>query len=366
MGFFDDVVNSVQDLGRNINREAINVGDRVNRSDLGRQVSQTWKDTGTGEIGGFYHNLANQAWGVYKNPVDAAQTGNWNKYGQQLLGDQVATYFGVKQQSQFVGNSPTAQNLLRDPNLNKNTLGLSKNYAGTMRGVQTLTNDGTLSNSDRNDAYQYWVKGVAAAAGAGAYSSIAAGAGEETAATAVVDTQEGGAVELAGDTYGDLVSESVTTEPLYLEDYGAVQVDSVPLEASPELEAVPSLDAGVGAAPGANAANAAGAGASYAQYLGYGAIGYGVLTGKSGSGSAFDLGGITTGDPQNADWMNQISDLLNSTNANSPNRRPSGGFSNIPVASDGTGSTAVGGTSILMLGALAVGGYFLAKKFKVI
>lgn len=183
--------------GRDINRSVITATNQASRSvsantqGLIKQAQTTLRDTqnlqrevSRGEIGRIGSNVANTLYaGATTIPrIGGALIGrgNLSKEVQKTFGGYLQT---VVPSSAVVGNSSGAQKLLRYENLSKNTFGLTKNYAGSTSGIVSLTNQGTISNSDRNDLTQFGVKVGGGVATAGflswlfAPSSVAPGVG---------------------------------------------------------------------------------------------------------------------------------------------------------------------------------------------
>ncbi len=348
-----DVGSSIANIGRQINRNFIDAGKNVNRSGFGRQVSQTWKDTGRGEVGKFYQNLGGGVYDLYKNPVDAAQTGDWQGYAKKYYSGVAQNWFGTGGQSQVnknttnyapinqqVGESSGAQDYLRRDDVNKYSLGYAGNYAGFSRGAASTSNTGDLSNSDRNDAYQFWVKSAAITGaivgGQAAYSAYSAPAPAGPLASASEVGYAGDTVALGEGTLG---ADTVTLG----EGLGANTVSSG------------YATQGIGAA----ASNSAGLGLG--DYLGM-ATAYKVLTGKD----AYSLlGNSDSGDSVPSDWWRNIGDIANKT-PSAPNvidyssllpNNPSGYSESAPIP---------GGIPMVALAAVAVAGFFVMRKMKVI
>lgn len=243
-------------------------------------------------------------------------------------------------------------------------------------GQRKIDNSAGLGDSNNNyQAPQVSNKdfkgGVATLAAGYAFASYA-GAG---AGAAAADTQAGSAVEVGGDTYSGLVSDQVTTEPLYLDEgYGAVQVEGgQPLATESVTSSDLTLDSGVMSAPGPGVGGApAATGKSYLDYLGYGALGVGALTGNKGAGGIInDLGGLANGDPGTQGWWNQLAGIGQDTSTSADSRSPAAASRQYLTPNDGTSTgpllpQSVASVSILTLGALAIGAYFMAKQFKVI
>ncbi len=284
--------------------------------DKGRiQAKKDISNAERGEVGKFYGGAVRNFNNI--NPLYIAEKTARGQSLDKTFQKAAGTFIGGSYQSiaNYAGRTSSVQSALRDENLDKNTFGASGNLAGYTRGVSTLTNQGNLSNEDRNDIIQGYTKIAAVATGAAAYSYLTAPAT--------------GAVQVAGGT--GYVAPAVTSTEI------ATGVTTT-------YAGVGSTTAGASWLTGANATNAA--------------LAYTALTGKQAPTSIGDL--ITN--PATQPDLGGIADLF----------RPRTGASYLSPEVSGDGAGAYGGDGvtaenplmqILLFSGLALAGVYLYKRF---
>lgn len=153
---------SIKQIGRDINRAAINVGRSVesNAQGLGRAM-------GNGEIAKIVKGGAESAFNtvtMIPKATYAVAQGDTKKAGK-ILQKSAGSAINLKSfglQSYF-GQSSGVQNFMRDRTVDRLTLGLSGDYAGYSRGVSTLSSRGEISREDFQDALRLGGKTLAVA-----------------------------------------------------------------------------------------------------------------------------------------------------------------------------------------------------------
>ena len=143
-------VPSISQIGKNINRAAINVG---------KQSEQTFKDAGRGEIGKWAGGIGQSAYNAALAAPRAVISGNYSKEIQRFAGSaaNLYTYGGLD----YASKSNFIKKTLNDKTVDSLTLGLSGDLYSASRGTSTLSRDGSISNYDRNRIFQGVVKSVA-------------------------------------------------------------------------------------------------------------------------------------------------------------------------------------------------------------
>ena len=295
-----------------------------------KQAAVDRENAKKGEIGKFYSGQFDRINNL--NPISIAEktvrgqslSTTLKKAGGSLL---VSNSLFPADATTFAGKSSTFQRVARDKNTSKNTFGFSENFAGFSRGGSTLVSSGNLSNDDRNNIIQSYVK-VGAVAGVGGWlNSLFSGAPAPAA---------GGASE------GAVVVESGTPFA------GTGAVSSADIAAG----------AGTSAFPSAAAPVAAGGSGWFAQGS-TAALAYSALFGGKGSpssiGDIFTGGGINPGDSSGG-LLDQIGNLF---------RGDGGGdisFTDVPVK---TGLLPTGDREkmFLLIGAAAALGYYLWRRY---
>lgn len=196
----DDVKNTV---GRTISqltnpvRDALaDAGDRANRGDIGRWAKGLVEDTARSVTLPF-HVVSDIARGDTENA--GRNVGRW----AGSLGNTMS--IGT---ARAVGESQSVQDFLRTDDAKKYTFGLSEDYAGLARGMNTLRNDAYVSDEDRNSAIRYGAK-AALIAGSIAYLSGSSAATQSAAAadsglvypSGYLGSAPGATVEAAGSSW---------------------------------------------------------------------------------------------------------------------------------------------------------------------
>jgi len=286
------------------------------------QAAKDRENASRGEVGKFYagytRNLNNL------NPLAIAEKTargqSLEVSGKKGIGTFLSNQGGLGGLATMAGNSSTFQREARTEGSKKWTLGFSENFAGYGRGSNTLASTGDLSNDDRNNIIQTYVKVGAVAAGGGWLESLFGGGAAATPASE-----------------GAVLVESGTP---YYTGSGVV-----------------SAEAGGGAvASGIGAGSAAAPVAASTPWAAYGtnaALGYSLLTGKQAPTSIGDL--ITN--PESRPDMGFIGDLLG--NKKGPYISPD---------ITGDGSAAYGGDNVaseinpFVLGGLALAAFFVVRK----
>lgn len=290
----------------------------------GKQANVDWNNAGKGDVGkvvsDYYEGTYNFVTTIPRT-VKGYATGTQDKENQKTLGSLLGSTFsavGGNAGLSAIGNSSTAQKFLRSEGTKDWTFGYSENLAGAGSGYKSLTG-GNISDDDRNNIYQGYVKqGVVALA---AWGGASAFGGE----AAVAPGAEGGAV----------VVESGTPY------YAGGQVISADI-------------AGTGVASGVGAGTTAAASATpWASYLSNAAIGYTLLTGKQAPTS---IGDIFAGSPDQGGggggnyWdSNPYADVTGNG---------AGSY-----GGDGVVEAGVGGMNPIVLTGLIVGAYLLYRRF---
>lgn len=327
-----DPTNLIRQANNEVKKQTDSIGRGINKSaiSIGKSAEINWKNAGRGEVGKF---LAQQGQAEYNKNLAlprAIQTGQWNKEGQRFVGGMMVNATPIES---YVGNNKSLMRTMNDDNLNKNTLGITSNFANSWHGIDTAATDGKISNADRNDMWQGLTKAAAAVAvyfgGSAAYGAFAGG-GEAAAGV--------GAVEVAGGT--PLVEGAVVST---------------------------SIGAGSTTAAGTTAAAATGSGMSWSTWAATGGLGaLSALTGGKGAGSsnAFDFGQQDDGSGA-GDIIGGIGDMIGGLFGGG-NKGPSGtDYSGLlPVDDSGyaVAAPAAAGISIVAVGAVIAGVYFARKK----
>lgn len=293
---------------------------RASLRDLDNTRVQAAKDRDNaqrGEIGKFYSGQFDTLQNI--NPIAVgtriAQGENPSTSLKKVGGSYLS--MGSAGVIPYAGKSSSFQSLMRDENTSKNTLGFSENFAGYSRGTSTLTDTGNLSNDDRNNIVQSYVK-VGAVAGFGGWLNSL------FSAPAAAPASEGAVLVESGTPY-----------------YTGAQVASADI-------------AGTGVATGVGAAPVASAATPWAAYGSNAALAYSVLTGKKA--------------PQS------IGDIISEVRDGSGGRSPSDYFSGPNPYSDVTDSQSsyggdgvapeFSGSNALVLTGLIVGAYLVYRRFK--
>lgn len=158
MGGLGIKIPSINQIGKNINRAAINVG---------KQAEQTWKDAGRGEVGKWAGGIGQSAYNAALAAPRAVVTGQYGKEIQRFAGSAANLYtYGALD---YASKSNFIKKTLNDKSVDQWTLGLSGDLYSASRGASTMSRDGQISNYDRNRIFQGIVKG--AAIGGAAYAA---------------------------------------------------------------------------------------------------------------------------------------------------------------------------------------------------
>ncbi|NJM09521.1 MAG: hypothetical protein HC883_01075 [Bdellovibrionaceae bacterium] len=295
---------------------------------IGRQAETDWRNAGRGEIGNYIAKTAEGAYGVVATIPRAISSGNWEKELQRGYGNSRMALSPIENS---IGKSNSWQTFLRDENLNKNTFGTAKNFAGQTRGHSTMQSSGFISNEDRVQWQQLSVK---AAAVVGAIFGGAALAG-------------GGAVPAGGAGAGAAgTGSSALTMPALGSSYGYGASATYGLGSS-------AASVGAAASGGSWLATAGQIGAG-------GGLLYSALTGRPAPASIGDIftgGGINP--DQGGGLLDPIWDLIQG------GREPAASVYNeaAPSALSGILPQTDEGKALLWAGVALVAGYYLWRRF---
>lgn len=173
MGFFDDInpFRIIERIARDISGMAEHLG-----GELSNQASKIRKEFERGDVGAFIGKQAGSTFGAMKTlPTAAYFAARGDSEGvQKALAQGTGSAINSSQTVYgYLGKTDKGQQLLQDKNVDKFTLGLSGDYAGTMRGADELEYTGTISNENRDDMFRLGSKIATIGAGTMAYDAYA-------------------------------------------------------------------------------------------------------------------------------------------------------------------------------------------------
>ena len=311
-------------IGTGSGLESVMKQTRASIRDLDNTRIQAGKDRDNaqkGEVGKYYSGYFDSLQNI--NPISVAEKTARGQSFETSLKKIGGSYLSMGSAGviPYAGKSSSFQDFMRDKNVSKNTLGFSENYAGYSRGTSTLVSSGNLSNDDRNNIIQSYVKTAGVAGFGGWLNSLFSGGGAAAPATEGAVVVETGTPYYTGTT---ISSTEIATGVTTTQTVGGV-----------------AAPAASGWLSGSTLSNAA--------------IGYSLLTGKQAPTSIGDL--VTN--PATQPDLGFIGDLIGG-----------GGRQYISPDITGDGSGAYGGDNVVEAGispfvmiGVAVGGYLLYRKF---